>query len=234
MTEPQNHSSSIRIVTKVLTRAVQLWLRSQVSAIDNLEIQIDTSDRQLLSGSIPAVSVIASKAIYRGIHITHIKLNATNITTNLSAVLRGKAIKLLEPVPVYADATFSEEAFRASLASEILSPALQEILVKLLPENYPKTKGIIYKSIKLGMQQLKIFTIFDPEESAIPLEFHLGLELVSQNILQIQEIQVIQAGQIVVENPSGITLNLGSDVEFNQLTIQPGKICCQGTLKINP
>ncbi|BAZ06727.1 LmeA family phospholipid-binding protein [Calothrix sp. NIES-3974] len=234
MTEPQNHGSSIRIVTKVLTRAVQIWLRSQVSAIDNLEIQIDTSDRQLLSGSIPAVSVIASQAIYRGIHITHIKLNATNITTNLSAVLRGKAIKLLEPVPVYADATFSEEAFRASLASEILSPALQEILVKFLPENYPKTKRIIYQSIELGMQQLKIFTIFDPEESAIPLEFHLGLELVSQNILQIQEIQVIQAGQIVVENPSGITLNLGSDVEFNQLTIQPGKICCQGTLKINP
>lgn len=234
MSETPKSGKSIRIITPILTRAVKLWLRSQVSSIGDLEIAINTSDRQLLAGMIPGISIIANQAIYQGIHVKEIKLTATNIKTNLSGVIRGQALKLLEPIFVIGDALISEEGLNASLMSGILSPALTEVLVKFLPEDYSNSKSFKYKSIELGMQRLIIRTTHDPDAAAIPLEFHLGLVLVGQNTLKLQQIQIFRAGQIIVNDESGDTMNLGSDVELNELTIQPGKVSCQGTIKVNP
>ena len=63
---PTKNSHKIRIITKVLTAALKLWLKSQVSEVSQLEVEIKASDRQLLSGSIPWVSIIASDAVYQG------------------------------------------------------------------------------------------------------------------------------------------------------------------------
>jgi hypothetical protein len=66
---PRNNSHKIRIITNVLTTALKLWLKSQVSQVSQLEVEIKASDRQILSGRIPWVSIIASHAVYQGLNI---------------------------------------------------------------------------------------------------------------------------------------------------------------------
>lgn len=77
-----------RIVTNVLTKALKLWLRTQVSQIAQLEIEIGASDRQLLSGCIPRVSIFATHPVYKGLHFTQVQLVAENIQINIGSVLK--------------------------------------------------------------------------------------------------------------------------------------------------
>ena len=76
---PNTDNNKVRIITKVLNSAIKLWLRTQLNQVSDLDVQIKASDRQLLSGCIPGVSISASKAVYRGIHITEIELYAEKV-----------------------------------------------------------------------------------------------------------------------------------------------------------
>jgi len=70
------------------------------------------SDRQILHGTIPRVSILARHAVYQGLHLTQIQLVGEGIRTNLGQVL-GQPLRLLEPVPV-AELLLHESALNAS------------------------------------------------------------------------------------------------------------------------
>lgn len=44
-----------RLIARALTPAIKVWLRSQLDSIDNLQLDIDSSNREFLSGAIPKV-----------------------------------------------------------------------------------------------------------------------------------------------------------------------------------
>ena len=121
---PTKNSYNIRIVTNILTKALKLWLKSQVSQVSQLEVEIKASDGQILSGCIPRVSITASDAVYQGLNITRIQLAAENIQVNIGSILKGKQLKLLQTVPVFGDLVVDEQDLNSSLSSELLSRAL--------------------------------------------------------------------------------------------------------------
>ncbi|MEH1812630.1 MAG: DUF2993 domain-containing protein [Nostoc sp.] len=232
---PQTTSGNkIRIITQVLTTAVKLWLRSQTSQISELEVEIKASDRQLFSGRIPSVSVFATHAVYQGLLITQIQLIAENIRVNIGSVLKGKSLRLLETVPVVGDLIVDEKDLNASLSSDLLSTALSDLLVKVLPKDYPQSQPIKWQEILLGNNQIILRGLRVTNSETMPLEICLGLQLLSGHELQLVHIPIKRDREDILKDNYEYNLDLGSDVDIEELTLIPGKLVCRGRINVNP
>ncbi|QLE43997.1 DUF2993 domain-containing protein [Nostoc sp. C052] len=228
------NANKIRIITQVLTTAVKLWLRAQVSQISELEVEITASDRQLFSGRIPSVSIFATHPVYQGLQITQIKLTAENIRINIGSVLKGKSLRLLETVPVVGDLIIDEKDLNASLSSDLLSTALSDLLVKVLPTHYPQTQSINWQEILLGNNQIILRGLRVTNSETTPLEICLGLQLLSGHELQVALIPIQPTQADMLEDNHEYNLDLGSDVDIQELTLIPGKLVCRGKINVNP
>ncbi|MDZ7950208.1 MAG: DUF2993 domain-containing protein [Nostoc sp. DedQUE12b] len=232
---PQTTSGNkIRIITQVLTTAVKLWLRSQTSQISELEVEIKASDRQLFSGRIPTVSVFATHAVYQGLLITQIQLIAENIRVNIGSVLKGKPLRLLETVPVVGDLIVDEKDLNASLSSDLLSTALSDLLVKVLPKDDPQSQPIKWQEILLGNNQIILRGFRVTNSETTPLEICLGLQLLSGHELQLVHIPMKCDQEDILKDNYEYNLDLGSDVDIEELTLIPGKLVCRGRINVNP
>lgn len=227
-------SNKIHILKNVLTTALKLWLRSQVSQVSQLSVEIRASDRQILSGCIPWVSIFASHAVYQGLHLTKTQLVAENIRINIGSILKGQPLRLLETVPVVGELIQEEEDLNASLSSTLLSTALNDLLVKLLPEHSPKSKSIIWQKINLDNSKVILSAILPTVREGEHLDISMGLELLSPYELQLAPIQINSNTVALLEGNNGHYLNLGSDVDIQELTLIPRKLVCRGRINVNP
>ncbi|MEH2056911.1 MAG: DUF2993 domain-containing protein [Nostoc sp.] len=228
------NANKIRIITQVLTTAVKLWLRTQVSQISELEVEIKASDRQLLSGRIPLVSIFATHAVYQGLLITQIKLIAENIRINIGSVLKGKPLQLLETVLVVGDLIVDEKDLNASLSSNLLSTALSDLLVKVLPTHYPQSQPINWQEILLGNNQIILRGMRVTNSETTPLEICLSSQLLSGHELKVAHTQIKPDQGDILEDNHEYNLDLGSDVDVEELTLIPGKLVCRGRINVNP
>ncbi|QMS89897.1 DUF2993 domain-containing protein [Nostoc edaphicum CCNP1411] len=228
------NANKIRIITQVLTKALKLWLRTQVSQISELEVEIKASDRQLFSGRIPLVSIFASHAVYQGLLITKIQLIAENIRINIGSVLKGKPLRLLETVQVGGNLIVDEKDLNASLSSDLLSTALSDLLVKVLPTHYPQSQPINWQEILIGNNQIILRGLRVTNSETTPLEICLGLQLLSGHELQVAQIQINHEQGNILEDNHEYNLDLGSDVDIEELTLIPGKLVCRGRINVNP
>ncbi|MEA5582524.1 DUF2993 domain-containing protein [Nodularia harveyana UHCC-0300] len=231
---PIKKSQKIRIITNVLTTALKLWLKSQVSQVSQLEVEINAGDRQILSGSIPWVSIIATGAVYKGIHITRIQLIAENIQVNIGAILKGQPVKLLEIVPVVGNLIVEEQDLNSSLVSELLSTALNDVVGEILPEYSLKSQLVSWEKIVLGNDEIMIKGIISSVSQPEPIEIGFNLELINGHELKLDNIQLIQNQVALLENKHTYNLDLGSDVNLQELTLNPGKLVCEGKINVNP
>ncbi|MBD2604586.1 DUF2993 domain-containing protein [Scytonema hofmannii FACHB-248] len=230
---PKN-PQKIRIISNVLKTALSLWLRSQVSQISELKVEIQASDRQLLSGRIPGVSIFATHAIYQGLHLTQILLKAENIRINIGAVLKGQPLQLLETVPVVGEVILNEEDLNASVSSELLATALNDLLLKLLPEHSPNSKPTAWQTISLANNNLKVCGIHTDVTHPTTVEMSVSLKLLSAHELHLSQILCKQGTAVLTEDNQGQYLDLGSDVDIQELTLIPGKLVCRGRINVNP
>ncbi|WP_052049873.1 DUF2993 domain-containing protein [Leptolyngbya sp. KIOST-1] len=121
-----------RIISRLLPPAIRLWLHTQLDHIEGLEFAIDGKDRQILGGYLPKVTVAAHQAVYQGLHVSQVAVSAADIRVNLPQVLRGKALRLLQPFPVDGQVTVLAADLRASLGSPLLGQGLRDVLKQLL------------------------------------------------------------------------------------------------------
>ncbi len=228
------NANKIRIITQVLTTAVKLWLRAQVSEISELEVEIKASDRQLLSGRIPSVSIFANHAVYQGLLITQIQLIAENIRINIGSLLKGKPLRLLETVPVVGDLIVDQKDLNASLSSDLLSTALSDLLVKVLPTYYPQSQPVNWQEILLGNNQIILRGMRVTNSETTPLEICLGLQLRSGHELQVTHTLIKPDQEDILKDNHEYNFDLGSDVDIQELTLIPGKLVCRGRINVNP
>ena len=226
--------NKFRLITNVLTAAIKFWLRTQVSQIDELKVEIQAGDRQLFSGCIPSVSVTAKSAVYQGLHLSFIDLVAENININIGSVLKGQQLRLLEKVPVFGEISQLEEDLSASLSSTLLSTALNDILVKLLPEHSLNSKLIIWQKVQIQDNGLVITAVTEAENNPQTLDIFIGLNLLSPHELSIAPIFATSNTKTLLESNDGEYIDLGSDVEIRELRTIPGKIICRGRINVNP
>ncbi len=197
-------------------------------------MEIKASDRQLLSGRIPLVSIFATHAVYQGLLITQIQLIAENIRINIGSVLKGKPLRLLETVPVIGDLIVDEKDLNASLSSDLLSTALSDLLVKVLSTHDLQSQPVNWQEILLDNNQIILRGMRVSNSETTPLEICLGLRLLSGHELQIAPILIKPEQGDILEDNHEYNLDLGSDVDIQELTLIPGKLVCRGRINVNP
>ncbi|MEE3717203.1 DUF2993 domain-containing protein [Tumidithrix elongata RA019] len=114
------------VISTVLIPIIKLWLRSQVEAIQNLEINVEGSSRQILQGNILQATVSAEHIIYEGLHVSGINLKANEIHLNIAQILKGESLKLLQPIAVCMDATLEASDFQQCLSSPVFLEAIHK------------------------------------------------------------------------------------------------------------
>lgn len=235
-------SKKSRIISKVLSPAVQLWLRSQVEQVETLQFKISGGDRQILSGHIPTVSITASRAVYQGLHLSQLELEGTGIQVNLSQVIKGKPLRLLEPVPVGGQIVILASDLAASLQAPMLSNAVSEFLSTLLKSegntklgNDLKERQISWQKVDLEEGQLTVFgTLTDKLLQTTPVVIRAGLELASPQILRLNPLQIQLSPTSVPLILDNLQVDLGSQVNLQELALTPGQLLCRGRLTVLP
>lgn len=237
MTEPSSpnpNNSKVRIITKVLTSAIKLWLRSQLNQVSHLEVQIEAGDRQLLSGCIPGVSISASNAVYQGLHITQIELQAEKIQLNVASILKGQPLQLSAIVPVVGKLIITEQDLNNSLSSPLLLTAINDVLILLLAEYSLNSKAINWRKITLDNQVLILHGIPISDQDGAFFNIYLGLELLNGQELQLTQVQIKTDQEVLLERNSPYMINLGTDVDIEKISLTPEQLFCSGRININP
>ncbi len=247
------------ILSKLLSKALRLWLRSQVSHVSNLELTIHGTNQQLLSGEIPQVDLTATQAVYQYLHLSEVSLRGSNIKINLKQILQGKPIQLLEPIPLTGALTLTAADLQTSLAAPLLATALKDLLQTLLasrddlkipPQVHWQQADITAGSLKL----VGSYPVADPQKSsgdqsvmmsspvmhqdATPeisrVILQTGLTLAQPQQLCLTPLAIDFADQIGVINLEDFVLDLGQDVAIQELLVTEGQLTCQGKLTVQP
>ncbi|NEO56271.1 MAG: DUF2993 domain-containing protein [Okeania sp. SIO3B5] len=228
-----------KIVSRFLSPALKFWLKSQLEQVEQLKVLIEGGDRQILTGKIPQVSVTASNVVFRGLNLTEIDLSATGIRINIGQIIKGKPLKILESFPLFGKLNLLQSDFNASLQSPLLAQAIVEFLTPLLPSDFLEQ---LEQPISLYDQKAEFFpgrlhfctNFLSTSDEKISLSLHTDLKLASscELLLENLEIQVLQQSSYDFSN--NIKIDLGSDVELKELTLNSGQLTCQGGLTVNP
>lgn len=247
-----------RIIGRILPAAVQLWLRSQVEQVENLSVVLEGRDHDIISGYLPGVSVSAVRAVYRGIHISELRLSAQDIRINVGQVVRGKPLRLMKVFPVIGEVRLTDADLNASLGSALLGEGLRDFWRSLVQT--PALRAEIearYGSLplradmrlhnaqtRLGNQclGLSFYPHADGQTALHPVVLATGIIVIEGNRLQLEsprwlknlaDVTDIGIGEPIASLHS-FQWNLGSNTQLSQLTMQPEQLLCSGQLMVNP
>ncbi len=233
------------LISKVLASAVGLWLRSQVEHIEALEVEVEAGDRQILSGCIPQVRLSAHSAVYQGLHLSQVQLTGQNIRINLGQVLRGKPLRLLEPIQVGGTVLLQQADLNASLAAPLLANGVTEFLLTLL--NASDLGDVPLDSDpRLNLQNLEIIldvdlvtlsaSLISVTGTATPIAIRTGFSLASPHELMLVNPQWLPHATakrgLPLSDLEGYTFDLGAETQIERLMLEAGQVSCQATLLV--
>jgi hypothetical protein len=228
------------MLDKVIATAVKLWLRSQVETVEDLQINLVGGDRQLLKGYLPSLSLASNRSIYQGLHFRQTALKASNIRFNLSEVLKGKSLKLLEPIPVMITISLTAEDLQASLASSLLSSGLNDFCKNLIflsekTTNLTSSIPILFNWDTINFSESKLFLrgmFANESDSTINIEIVTDLQLANSHTLLLSPIEIITDPQLSISSVERWEIDLGDLVSINELFITSEGLFCSGQIQI--
>lgn len=223
----------------MLSPACRVWLRSQVSHVDDLTVDIAGGSRQILSGTIPRVAIGAIGAIYQGLSMGSIDLIAENIRINLPQVIKGQPLRLLESIAVMAEAKFSETDLQASLASPLLSQAITDLFTQIIAADPQQTDWLIdWHQLQIAPQTLmlqgNLTTVGQLVGEKTPISIVMGIEIGDGHILHLDPLKITCAIDLPGNKIDRHQIDLGDDVNITQLSLGAGELICQGQIQVNP
>lgn len=232
------------LISRVLSPAVQHWLKSQVDRIDQLEVKINARDRQLLSGTIPQLTLAAAGAVYQGLHLSQVDLSGSNIRVNLKQVVQGKPLQLLEPIPVEGTISLTTADLNASLAAPLLADAVKLFLLDLLQSgaidastNDPDL-NLQNLQVRLSPDQLILRAdLISQTQQSTEIALRSGLCLVQPNRLALNQPEWLPHFNakrgLSLKELEGYTFNLG-EAHLSELAIIEGELRIVGKLWVRP
>jgi hypothetical protein len=247
------------MIGKAVAGAVQLWMRSKLQHHDHLDLQIQASNRQLLTGHIPQVDVVGQGLVYKGLHVRQIQIQGSKIKMNLGQVIRGKSFQLKQPLMVAANLELHQADLIASATSPLLVGALQD-LVALLVKSTPSFAELLAEllqgedttrsadlsnlkiqdpQIRLGEQRVSLgLPLVMVTGRCLPLFLRFSLGLDSPQQLKFQQVEWLTSLEanrgMAIPELDGITANLGEDVALTSLDLQPEKLLVTGKFTVRP
>ena len=250
MTSSAPFPQGSRLISRVLPVAVKFWLQTQLDEIGQLAFEIQASDRQVLSGHIPGVALSAQQAVYKGVKITDVDVQASGIKINIGQVLRGKPLRLKQPFPIEGQVAFDVDALAASSTESILAEGLLDFWQTLLAKadvaqevatHYGADIAVL-NDPQLSQYQSRLQTI-DKDLSLQLLrdgQSEIGLkgwlEVDQGHILRLTTAQwCLASGEHVRSDAlSNFCWNLGEHTNVRTLTVQDDQLTCQCRIMVQP
>jgi hypothetical protein len=219
----------------VLAPACRVWLRSQVSHVDDIQVDIAGGSLQILGGTIPRVAVVAEGAIYQGLSLGSIDLVAENIRINLPQVLKGQPLGLLEPIAVTAEVRFSENDLQASLAAPLLSHAITDLFAQILGTDLQQTNWIVeWDRVQIICHRLILQGNLTTAGQTVPISLSMGITISDGQILHLDPLKIICSINLPGSNITSHQIDLGDEVNITQLELLTGELICRGGILVNP
>jgi hypothetical protein len=223
------------IIGSVLSPACGAWLRSQVSQVDELQVNIVGGSLQILGGTIPQITVVAVGAVYQGLWLGSIDLSAENIRVNLPQVVRGQPLSLLAPIPVLAVAKFTEADLQASLAAPLLSNAVTDLLAQILATDSAQSKWQIdWQQLQIAPATITLQGNLMAIGQTATIELRMGLEILDGHILHLDPLSISCPIDLPGSDITSYKIDLGSDVNITALQLSEGVLLCRGQIQVNP
>ncbi|MGP0128014.1 MAG: LmeA family phospholipid-binding protein [cyanobacterium endosymbiont of Rhopalodia musculus] len=229
------------IISKLISPAVQLWLRSQVDHVDTLQMKIQGSDSQILGGHIPGILLKTKGAIYQGLHLGQVDLTGKNIRINIGQVIKGKPLRLLEPIQIWGEVKLSENDLQASLTSSLLGDAFQELLIALLayqgvsdPRQILDYYEITWQGVTLSQLSFTLQGLVTKNEVSTRIIIEGQLELISSKSLRLILLKMEGLSDLIDNSLDKLELDLGSDVVIESLNLGNNQLFCRAQLLIRP
>lgn len=231
-----------KLISKVLSPALRLWLRSQVEQAEELDFQIEGQDGQLLRGHVPQIFLSSKQAIYQGLQLGKVLLKGENIRVNIGQIIKGKPLQLLEPIRVSGEIHLTEIDLQASLTSEILANAFTDLLMALLELNDVENPTQFLAPYKISWNAIALHpnsfilkgNLAEANKNTISLQIQAELTLLNPQTLQLQSIKITGLPQFSDNKNNNFPVDLGTDVEIESLKLSRGELSCLGRLLIRP
>ena len=228
------------IISRFLTPAITFWLKTQLEQVEDLDIQISAGDGKILRGKIDRVSLSTTKAIYQGIHVNQARVKTEQIAVNLGGVLRGKPLKLLQPIFVDGEIRLDNNDLQTSLKSPLLRQGLIDLVYLLLEQEAIDNHHNILSKYAFHWEEINIYTekftlkatLINEQAETFPLTLTSNLALASSNILSLNPIQIEGIPEIPTIVLNEFTVDLGTDVEIQTLELSATQLSCQGKVKV--
>ncbi|BAQ63684.1 DUF2993 domain-containing protein [Geminocystis sp. NIES-3709] len=232
--------SKSEIITRFLTPAIKFWLRSQLETVEDLKMEIHAGDKQILTGKINQVSLETTKAIYQGIHVSKASVNTENIAVNLGGILRGKPLKLLQPIFVNGEVILTDNDLQTSLESSLLHQGLIDLVHLLLEhqeilnyENILAQYKFFWNNITLKDDKFILTAVLTNSiEENFNLTITSSLTLKNDRILLFNPIKIIGIPEIKNIIITEFEVDLGNDVSLEKLILTSQNLSCIGKLKV--
>lgn len=242
-------------LSRTITLAVQVWLRSQLTQVEDLNVQIlgdrgsdDLSMQQLLSGQIPQIVLTARRVVYQGLHLSQVHLSSTKMQLNLAQIFQGQPLQLRSPVPARVELVLQADDFNASHSS-LLQESLTVILLdwlwshsdqlRLMPELNPlkQRAQLQIHNLKLDLKPQRV--IFNADLNLAEQLYRLTIHacvVANLNELQLESHQCwIQTSNKALDLallPHAI--QLGPQIAIQHLELREDQFVCQGQIMILP
>jgi hypothetical protein len=232
-----------RLISKVLAPALRLWLRSQVEHVEELQVTIEAGDRQIMSGHIQQVMLSAEQAVYQGLSLSQIRLIGQNIRVNLGQVVRGKPLRLLEPIAVQGSVLFQETDLNASLNAPLLKTGITEFLVTFLKAGNPElaNESLNLQNLQINLEESQVViaaALVSVNGTETPIAIRTSFEMAAPNLLKLVNPQWLPHAKakrgLAIDDLDGYTFDLGSETEIQELSLMVGQVTCQGRLMVRP
>ena len=227
------------LISKVLSPALRLWLRSQVDSFDELDIVIEGKNRQILQGYIPRVSLISNQAVYQGLHLGNIQVLAENICINIGQILKGKPLELLEPIQVSGQVFLEPSDLSASLDSSILPGALTDLLEIIFEENGIKSAKPQIDAYEINWEQITLQNngfqlkgnMRQNLQESVPISIQAKLNLFDEKTLQIIPLKIDGIARLE-DQCHQFCVDLGDDVKIEKFSLEESQLHCVGSLMV--
>ena len=226
------------LVSKLLSKAIKLWLKSQVSTIQDLDIAILSENKQILQGNIAQVLIKATHVIYQDLHLSRLGIDGTNIKFDLSKVIKQKSFRLQELIKVDLEIYLSASDLQHSCTSKILSSALTEIWCHFLKQSHRQNLCLDeyyqWKNLSILASGIVIQGYFKRQEHLDCLKLKTQVELGDPHTLLLTPKEIITSEDLPVITNETLTFDLGEEVKINFLEITEEQISLQGEITIYP
>ncbi|MBW4536646.1 MAG: DUF2993 domain-containing protein [Pleurocapsa minor HA4230-MV1] len=226
------------MIAKLLSGAVKLYLRSQVEAVEALQVKILGKSKQILQGYIPQVLLSCDRAVYQGLHLSQVQLNGTNIAVNLPEVIKRQPLKLLEAVFVEIQLKLGAADLQASLDSALLQSGLSDLWQMILTSQKNYSPELIklkveWQTIAIANNQLNFAGIYQDALGEIKtIALSTGVNLANAHTLCLSSLKItsnLSSDSLKRE----LEIDLGTDIALQELTIESEQILCRGKIRIN-